>query len=167
MIPPDTPTADICDVFAARFTEGTLFTLPPVFPLRLGKPLSMHGPVVTVRAYEDNALVRQALEGGGDGHILVVDGDASTRRAMVGGNLGKIAEKNGWKGIVVYGCVRDTAELDECNIVIRAMASCPRATIKANTGEIGVSVEIGDVPISPGYWIYEDRDGIIVSASEL
>lgn len=31
--------------------------------------------------------------------------------ALLGDNLAALAEKNGWSGIIVHGCVRDTAQL--------------------------------------------------------
>jgi regulator of ribonuclease activity A len=54
--------------------------------------------------------------------VLVVGGSSSVRCALVGGNLGMLAEKHGWAGILVYGTVRDTRELDACEVGIRALA---------------------------------------------
>ena len=65
------------------------------------------------------------------GRVLVVDGVFSLRRAPVGGNLGKAAAKNGWAGVIVDGCVRDVAELAECDVGIRALASMPLPTENA------------------------------------
>ena len=69
------------------------------------------GQVVTVRCFEDNTLVKPELDRPGLGRVLVVDGGASLRRALVGGNLGAAASRNGWAGVLVNGCVRDVAEM--------------------------------------------------------
>ncbi len=72
---------------------------------------AFHGAIKTLKVFEDNALVRATLETPGEGRVLVVDGGGSKRCALVGGNLGALAVKNGWVGIVVYGYVRDSGEL--------------------------------------------------------
>ncbi|HBD32057.1 MAG TPA: ribonuclease, partial [Cupriavidus sp.] len=64
---------------------------------------------------------RATLETPGAGRVLVVDGGGSMRCALVGGMLGVLAEKNGWAGIIVNGCVRDSEELKVCDVGIRAL----------------------------------------------
>jgi regulator of ribonuclease activity A len=71
----------------------------------------MHGGVSTVRCFEDNSRVKDAVESPGQGRILIVDGGGSRRHALFGGNLGKAAVRNGWAGVIIYGCIRDSAEL--------------------------------------------------------
>ena len=56
------------------------------------------GPVATVKCFEDNTLVKAALDTPGQGRVLVVDGGASLRRALVGGNLAAAGARNGWAG---------------------------------------------------------------------
>lgn len=55
------------------------------------------GPVATVKCHECNTLVRKALEGPGNGCVLVVDGGAALRCALVGDALAELAVKNGWR----------------------------------------------------------------------
>jgi regulator of ribonuclease activity A len=94
--------------------------------------------------------------------VLVVDGGASLRRALVGGKLAGMAAANGWAGIVVDGCVRDIDELRACNIGIRALALMPLATDKRAEGQASVPVQIQGVRIKPGDRLYADRDGMVV-----
>ncbi len=54
------------------------------------------GPVATIRCFENNPLVRAALEEQGGGRVLVVDGGASKRCALLGDNIAAMAVKNGW-----------------------------------------------------------------------
>ncbi len=159
-------TCDLCDANEDRLADGSLHVLPPVFR-DFGKHARFAGPARTLKVFEDNVLVRAALETPGEGSVLVVDGGGSLRCALVGGNLGALAQKNGWAGIVVYGCVRDSAELKQCEIGIRALASHPRRSIRKGVGERDLAVDIAGVSVRPGEWVYADEDGMLVSRTKL
>ena len=159
-------TTDLCDDNAVLLEDGRLAVLPPVFR-HFGRRTRFAGRVVTLKVFEDNALVRAALETPGDGQVLVIDGGGSLRRALVGGQLALLAQDNGWAGIVVDGCVRDTEEIDSCDIGIRALAALPQRGTKKGTGERNVRVAIAGVPVNPGDWIYADADGILVAQQRL
>lgn len=159
-------TCDICDANEDKIAAGTLAVLPPVFQ-SFGKQKAFAGPARTLKVFEDNVLVRAALETPGDGHVLVVDGGGSLRCALVGGNLGVLAEKNGWAGIVVNGCIRDSEEINDCNIGVRALATHPQRSIRKGVGEKDIQVSIAGVTVKPGNWIYADADGVLVAAEKL
>lgn len=159
-------TTDLCDAHEDKLVAGTLRVLDPV--LRpYGGAVRFAGPAATLRIFEDNSLVRTALEQDGAGRVLVVDGGGSLRCSLVGGNLGALAEKNGWAGIVVDGCVRDSAELRACNVGVLALATHPRKSDKRGVGERDVPVTLLGARIAPGEWIYADTDGVLVSATSL
>lgn len=132
-----------------------------------GGSLMFHGPAHTLKVFEDNTLVRAALEQAGEGRVLVVDGGGSLRCALVGGMLGELAQRNGWTGIIVNGCVRDRSELIACQVGIKALASHPRKSEKRNEGQVGVVLRFADVSIAPGDWVYADEDGWLVSKEAL
>jgi len=148
--------------------------LPPVFK-DFGARRVFCGPVVTVKCFEDNSLVKAAVDSvgfddtpaGRIGKVLVVDGAGSLRRALLGGNLGAAAARNGWAGVLLDGCVRDVAELAELNVGIRALASNPMPTEKKNQGLQDLAVQIQGVWVHPGDWLYADADGMVVSATRL
>jgi regulator of ribonuclease activity A len=156
-------TCDLCDDHK-NDTDGAFRVLPPIFR-DFGKRLKFAGPVSTVKCFEDNTFVKAAVDAPGEGRVLVVDGGGSLRKALVGGNLGKAAAKNGWAGIVVYGTVRDSAELAECDTGIRAMAAMPLPTEKRNQGQRDVAVQIEGIWVRPGDMLYADEDGIVVMAA--
>ena len=158
-------TCDLCDAHK-NDTDGDFRVLPPVFK-DYGQRIKFAGQVSTVKCFEDNTLVKAAVDSPGLGRVLVVDGGASLRRALVGGNLGKAAAKNGWAGVVVDGCVRDSAELAACDVGIRALALMPWPTEKRNEGQKDVAVQIQGVWVRPGDWLYADEDGIVVSSKAL
>jgi regulator of ribonuclease activity A len=120
------------------------------------------GAVSTVKCFEDNTRVKEAVESPGLGRVLVVDGGGSLRRALVGGNLAASAAKNGWAGLLVHGAVRDAAELAACEVGIRALALIPMPTLKRNEGQRDVPVQIGGIWIQPGDQLFADADGIVV-----
>ena len=99
--------------------------------------------------------------------MLVVDGGASLRRALVGGNLAAAGARNGWAGVLVNGCVRDAAELRAAAVGICALGLMPLPTEKRNEGQSDVAVQIQGVWVRPGDWLYADEDGIVVSATSL
>lgn len=158
-------TCDLCDEHK-NDTDGDFRVLPPVFK-DYGRRIKFAGQVSTVKCFEDNTLVKAAVDSPGNGRVLVVDGGASLRRALVGGNLGKAAAKNGWAGVVVDGCVRDSAELAECDVGIRALALMPLPTEKRQEGQSDVAVQIQGVWVRPGDWLYADEDGIVLASRPL
>lgn len=153
-------TTDLCDEHK-NDSDGAFRVLPPIFR-DYGKRIKFAGKVSTVKCFEDNTLVKAALDTPGAGRVLVVDGGGSLRRALVGGNLGNAAAKNGWAGVVVYGAVRDSAELADCDTGIRAMATMPLPTEKRNEGQRDIAVQIDGVWVRPDDMLYADEDGIVV-----
>jgi regulator of ribonuclease activity A len=158
-------TCDLCDAHE-KDDPPPLTPLPPVFQDFGGVP-RFCGPVATVRCFEDNSRVKEAVESPGEGRVLVVDGGSSVRRSLVGGNLAQAAANNGWAGIVVEGAVRDAAELKAAQVGIRALALMPLRTMKRNEGQRDVPVNIAGVAVRPGDWVYADEDGIVVAKRKL
>ena len=166
-------TCDFCDAHK-NDTSGAFRVLPPVFR-DFGGITQFSGPVVTVKCFEDNSLVKAAVDSPGYletptgrvAQVLVVDGGASLRRALLGGNLGAAAARNGWAGVVIDGCVRDVAELAAQPVGIRALAPMPWPTEKRQEGQRDVAVQVQGVWVRPGDWLYADADGMVVSATPL
>ncbi|WP_227817626.1 ribonuclease E activity regulator RraA [Nitrogeniibacter aestuarii] len=154
-------TADLCDTHdkAVRVVE-------PMFNSYGGKSVFC-GPITTLKLFEDNTLVRSTLEGPGEGRVLVVDGGGSMRCAMVGDQLGVLAVKNGWAGIVVYGCIRDSKAMGEMDVGVFALGTNPRKSVKKGVGDTDIPVTFGGVTFTPGEYLYADEDGVIVSENAL
>ena len=159
-------SADLCDANAALLDDGRLAVLPPVFR-HFGRHAQFSGRVLTLKLFEDNPLLRATLETPGHGRVLVVDGGASLRCALLGGQLALLAQDNGWAGLVIDGCVRDTDEINQCAIGVRALATHPRRSGRSGGGQTDVRVVIQGVPVNPGDWLYADADGILVARQKL
>jgi regulator of ribonuclease activity A len=154
-------TADLCDEYAADIQVAE-----PVFQI-YGSQRSFGGQVVTLRVFEDNALVRSALEEAGKGQVLVVDGGASRRCALLGGIIARLAFENGWAGVIINGCIRDRLEIDVTDIGVRALDTCPRKSRKHGLGERDVDLCFAGIDVTPGDYIFADDDGVVVSARDL
>jgi regulator of ribonuclease activity A len=173
MTMPAFSTCDLCDAHEED-SSGSFRVLPPVFR-DFGATGRFCGPVVTLRCPEDNSRVREAvnapgyreLPSGRVGQVLVIDGGASLRRALVGGNLAAAAARNGWAGIVVDGAVRDLAELRAAGIGVKALALMPLRSVKRGEGQADIPVQVQGVWVRPGDWLYADEDGVVLSAKPL
>jgi len=164
MTQPRFSTCDLCDAHEGE--PGRVRVLPPVFR-DFGAQAPFSGRVATVRCFEDNSRVKEAVESPGEGRVLVVDGGGSVRRALVGGNLAQSAARNGWAGLVVDGAVRDVAELRAAGIPVRALALMPQRSVKRGEGQRDVPVVVQGVAVAPGEWLYADEDGIVLSSEPL
>jgi RraA family protein len=120
-----------------------------------------------VKCYENNPLVRAALEEAGRGRVLVVDGGGSLRCALLGDNLAAMAVANGWAGIVVHGCIRDSADIGRMDLGVKALATFPLKSSKRDPGARDVPVSFAGVTVRPGDWVVADGDGLLVAAEEL
>ena len=154
-------TADLYDAHGE-----SLRVLAPIFR-DFGKNKPFSGEVVTLKVFEDNSLVRSALETPGGGRVLVVDGGGSLRCALVGDQLALLALKNAWAGIVVYGCIRDAGAISDMPIGIKALASNPRKSVKKGEGERDLVLRFAEAVIAPGDYLYADEDGIVLAATKL
>ncbi|KAL6547014.1 hypothetical protein OROMI_022735 [Orobanche minor] len=159
-------TAEACDTNAALIATGDIRVLPPVFKI-YGQSRAFSGPIATLKVFEDNVLVRELLETRGEGRVLVIDGGGSLRCALVGGNLGQLAQNMGWAGVVVNGCIRDVDEINGCDIGVRALGSHPQKSNKKGVGERHCPIHIGGTVIRDGEWLYADSDGVLISKTEL
>ncbi len=158
-------TPDLCDANESQLGK-TLRVVAPMFQ-RYGARPGFCGQIVTLKIFEDNTLVREVLGEPGQGKVLVVDGGGSLRCALVGDQLGILAQKNGWEGIVVYGCIRDSDDINRLDIGVRALNTHPQKSVKRGVGERNLAVTFGGVTFNPDEWLYADADGILVSSQPL
>jgi regulator of ribonuclease activity A len=154
-------TADLYDLHGER-----LRVCDPIFR-DFGGRLGFFGEAATVKCFEDNSQVKAALAEPGLGRVLAIDGGGSPRCAIVGDLIAAGAVANGWAGLVVYGCVRDTEELARLDLGIKALAANPRKGVRRGEGQRDCPVTFAGVRIAPGDWVYADPDGILVAEGAL
>jgi regulator of ribonuclease activity A len=77
------------------------------------------------------------------------------------------AYENAWAGIVINGCIRDSAEVAHIAVGVKALATVPKRSGKEGTGERDVPVDFAGITFSPGGYLFADEDGIIVADRDL
>jgi regulator of ribonuclease activity A len=125
------------------------------------------GTAVTVKCFEDNSRVKEATAQPGAGRVLMVDGGGSLRCALLGDLLAAAAVRNGWAGIIIHGCVRDTAALATMQLGVLALAATPRKSERRDEGQRDTVIDLAGVRIHPGDFVYADADGVLVSRHAL
>jgi regulator of ribonuclease activity A len=162
----DISTTDLCDANETALADGTLRVLEPGL-IAFGARVAFMGRAATLKVFEDNSLIADTVKTPGEGRVLVVDAGGSRRCAVFGGNLAAAAANNGWSGVIIHGCARDSAEINAVDLGVRALALHPRRSVKRGEGQRDIPVTFLGVTVKPGDWIYADADGVLVSAAAL
>jgi len=154
-------TPDLCDAF-----PDLVQVAEPLFA-NFGGRDAFGGQIVTVKCFEDNSKVKEQLALPGQGKVLVVDGGGSLRCALLGDQVAAQAAKNGWEGVLVYGCVRDVDVLAETDLGVQALAAHPKKTEKRDMGDVNRAVTFAGLTFVPGDFLYADNNGVIISPKPL
>ena len=155
-------TSDLCDNH-----NGKVRVADPIGFKDYGGKKDFYGKIRTVKCFEDNSFVRKTLEQTGEGDVLVVDGGGSMRCALLGDMLGEIAVNNKWSGIIVFGCIRDSAAVSLLQLGVKALNTNPLKSAKRNEGQENVVVQFAGLNFVPGEFVYCDEDGIVISNEKL
>jgi regulator of ribonuclease activity A len=154
-------TPDLCDEY-----PDLVQVVEPMFN-NYGLHESFGGEIVTVKCFEDNSKVKELVDTDGKGKVMVVDGGGSMRHALLGDMLAEKAAKNGWEGLIIYGCIRDIDAIMETELGVQALGTNPLKTDKRGLGDVNVTVKFGGVEFVPGQFVYADNNGVIVSPKAL
>jgi regulator of ribonuclease activity A len=154
-------TADLCD----RYAEQLQIAEPGLRDF--GGLKAFSGAIVTLKVFEDSALVRATLETSGAGQVLVVDGGGSLHCALLDRPLAELATQNGWAGMVIHGCVRHCADLAGIAVGIKALAVHPLKSFKHGVGQQGGPLRFAGVHFLPGHYLYADEDGLVITEKAL
>lgn len=155
-------TPNLCDDNA----ETILGAAEPLFYSYGGKR-AFAGQIQTIKCFEDNSLVREAVAEPGVGKVLVIDGGGSIRRALLGDLLADKAVNSGWEGIIINGCLRDVDEINTMKLGVKALGCHPMKTQKRGQGQRDIPVQFASITWRPGDYVYSDNNGIIVSSRQL
>ena len=156
-------TADLCD----RYADTEYFQIAEPIFRSYGGHQTFCGQITTLKVFEDNSLVRETLEEKVENRVLVVDGGSSHRCALLGNDLVGMGIENGWQGIIVYGCIRDSAEINAMPIGIRALHTHPLRSRKRGLGDKDKLITFAGINYKTDHYVYVDEDGIIVAPKQL
>jgi 3-hexulose-6-phosphate synthase/6-phospho-3-hexuloisomerase len=120
------------------------------------------GPAVTVRTVPgDWAKPVEAIDVAREGDVIVID--AAGRPPAVWGELATESARNkGLAGLVVFGAVRDTADIRRMGLPVWSTHVTSHAGDPHGLGAINVPVTLSGQLIRPGDWIVADDDGVMV-----
>ncbi len=158
---PSISTSDLCDQYG-----DSVQVAEPIFR-HFGARQQFGGQVTTIKCFEDNSRIAEAVASPGNGRVLVVDGGASLRRSLLGDKLAGKAIENEWEGIIIYGAIRDIQQIAAMPLGVMAIASIPRKTDKRGEGQVDVTLTFAGVTLKPGDFIYADQTGVIVAEQKL
>ncbi len=167
MTSPAFVTCDLLDDNPEKELQTLIPSLDGRFFQSYGARKSFGGQIVTVKCFEDNSRVKELLATDGTGKVLVVDGGASMRCALMGDMIAESAVKNHWNGVVIYGCVRDVDAIAELDLGVHALASIPQKSNRKGIGEVDVPLYFGSVTFNAGDYLYADNNGIVVAREKL
>src|SRR2546429_6107378 len=120
------------------------------------------GPAFAVKtAAGDNLLVHRALDTARAGDVIVVDAGGFLDNAIIGELMMSRAKQRGVAGIVIWGAIRDSAEIGAGSYPVFAAGVTHRGPYKNGPGEINVPVVIGGMPVNPGDIILGDAHGLV------
>ncbi|EKO3666297.1 putative 4-hydroxy-4-methyl-2-oxoglutarate aldolase [Vibrio metschnikovii] len=154
-------TPDLCDKYPSQVT---LLNLPLQ---NFGMRSAFWGEIVTVRCYHDNSKVKEILSQPGKGKVLVVDGNGSCQKALMGDQVAIMAIENGWEGVIINGAIRDVVAMSQMDLGIKALGTSPFKTDKRGVGEVNVTLTLHNQMVQPGDYLYADWNGILLSEQSL
>ncbi len=133
---------------------------PQVRPMHKGGKLA--GPAYTVKTTPgDNLLVHKALDAAHKGDVIVVDAGGVCENAIIGELMMSRARQRGVAGIVIWGAIRDSAEIAAGTYPVYAAGVTHRGPYKNGPGEINVPINMGGMAVNPGDIIIGDADGLV------
>lgn len=151
----EVPVANVSDCMNRMFAGG-----PRLRPMHAGARMS--GPAVTVKTRPgDNLMVHKALQLTRPGDVLVVDGGGDLSHALVGEIMLGDAIRQGLAGVVIYGAIRDAAQVAAMSLPVFAAGVTHRGPYKDGPGEINVPIALEGMVIEPGDLMIGDCDGVL------
>ncbi|KAL7446316.1 hypothetical protein ACHAXM_010396 [Skeletonema potamos] len=155
-------TADLAD----SNPSSVMIVDPSIHFYDYGGSVSFGGQIETVQAPDSPGMVTQVLSQPGQNKVLVIDGGGQMNSAILDGQAASTAMRNGWKGIIVYGAVRNAATLQGLSIGVKALGTNPRKGT-GSMGQRGGVVNLSNAQLQSGWWVFADKDGILISQTDI
>ena len=93
--------------------------------------MKVAGPALTVEVRPgDNLMIHAAIALAKPGDVLVIDGKADQRSALMGTIMMTACRQRGIAGVVIDGAVRDSLEIDEMDYPVFSVGTNPNGPTK-------------------------------------
>nr|WP_284739585.1 RraA family protein [Rhizobium sp. CG5] len=129
-------------------------------PIHGDRPLCGRAFTVQTRP-GDNLFVHLSLDLAEPGDVIVIDGGGHETGALMGEIMMRYAKSRGIAGFVVDGAIRDAGSFKEADFPCFARSISHRGPYKNGPGNVGATVSIGGMTVSPGDIIIGDADGVV------
>lgn len=145
---------------------GRIGDLPPqIKPLKKNQRLIGTAYPVKLKP-GNNVLLHRAYAYAKPEDIIIVDCQGGYDYGYWGDLLTTGAMKQGIKGLVIDGSIRDADEIEDLNFPVFCRGFCIKGTTKDPEGTLNETITIGDCIINPGDIVIGDRDGVVVVPKE-
>ena len=123
----------------------------------------MAGPAYPARHSGSVDVFLEAIGNAPAGAILMADNDGRRDEGCVGDLVVREAKLAGLGGIAIWGCHRDTAELQQIGFPVFSLGSFPVGPreMREPPAERFAWAQFGDFLVSPAHYIVADQDGVI------
>lgn len=149
------PVANVSDAMNRMAAGGAALR-----PMHGGGTLA--GPAVTVKTRPgDNLMIHAALDRAEPGDVVVVDAGGDLTNALIGELMVAHAQSRGLAGIVIFGAIRDFAEIAAGAFPVFAAGVTHRGPYKDGPGEVNVPIAIEGMVVAPGDLVMGDADGLV------
>jgi RraA family protein len=122
----------------------------------------MVGTAVTVKTRPgDNLMVHKAMDMAQPGDVVVVDAGGDLTNAIIGELMVAHAVQRKLGGLVIFGAIRDSDELNKGAMPVFAVGVTHRGPYKDGPGEVNVPIAINGMVVNPGDLVCGDADGVL------
>jgi len=126
------------------------------------------GRVLPVRHYGSVDIFLEAMSTAIPDDILVIDNGGRTDEACIGDLTVLETKASGLKGLIVWGCHRDTPELLRISFPVFSQGTCPAGPQRLDPREPEAldSARIGTFSVTKQDIVFADDDGVIFTPSK-
>lgn len=135
--------------------------------LAFGARAAFSGPCCPIRLHEADGALKALLSEAGAGRVAVVEVVSRQMPAVFGEGMAKLAEQNGWAGVLIDGALRDVSSLAERQIGIRAREATPFILRDGPVGGVVPQAHFAGLAVSAEDHAVVDEDGIVFIRSAL